>query len=51
MVADTIAAEGDKFEVARSNKALSYFVGVKPTDKAAICRALVIESRVNKPVN
>ena len=49
--ADTIAAEGDKFGVARATTARSCFAGVKPGNKAAIYRALVIERKINKCVN
>ena len=46
-----IAAEGYKANVAGANKALSYVAGDKPINGAAICRALVIERRINKRVN
>ena len=42
MLADAIAAEGDKFGLVGTKKPPSRFAGIKPTDKAAIYRALVI---------
>ena len=51
MFADTIAAKGDKFGLVRAKKPPIRFAGIESTDKAAIYRALVIESWFNKRVN